>query len=589
MGPRSQLLVAASALLVCTTTLLAPVPGSAWGVARAAPSAAEAAPPDIGRVGREAGGDAVAETEALLSQVRKAVGRDALRERTGTIEALGRTSLGGLDGRYSLQFSGDGRAIQRIDGEIDLVTAHDGRQVWTTDLGGESRVLDDSDREAQLLGLEVFTNDWLASDPMLRVRLDPTLSDAQKAVLRFEPVNGRVVGTIEIDRLTGLPTVWTYAIAVSADHLESAHSSEKPSSTISLSNWIDHEGCRVPGDVVIASDAGAAIRIEIEELKSAPPWSETAFDMPPQPPTDAHFDPAVPAAIEVVRSPTGHLLVHPRVNGQDVGWFIFDTGAGMNVLTTQVAEALAADAGAVIFGEVPATGIGGTTPSKFCRPRSIALGPVTVSDPLAVILDLSFLDQPMGRRIAGLIGHNFLARLATTLDLETPAISLHDPRTLDDDALTWQPLVISKRLPHVRASFGLPAVVAGQPERVHSGLFRLDTGAAQMTVTMHEPAVRVLNLLQGLPSTDGRTGGVGGTVAVKRAELAWFELGGTRHPAVSAEFALEGRGALADPTALGNIGGTLLKPYVLVLDIPNGRIAFVPRTAAGGAFMRLGE
>lgn len=29
--------------------------------------------------------------------------------------------------------------------------------------------------------------------------------------------------------------------------------------------------------------------------------------------------------------------------------------------------------------------------------------------------------------------------------------------------------------------------------------------------------------------------------------------------------------------ALGNIGGRLLKPFVLVMDYPNGRIAFVRR------------
>jgi hypothetical protein len=101
-----------------------------------------------------------------------------------------------------------------------------------------------------------------------------------------------------------------------------------------------------------------------------------------------------------------------------------------------------------------------------------------------------------------------------------------------------------------------------------------------MSVAMHEPAVRELGLLEGRETTDSKSGGVGGFVKVKRGVLAWFELGGVRTEAVRAEFALEAKGALADPYSLGNIGGVLLKPFVLVTDYGGGRIAFVPREGA---------
>ena len=38
----------------------------------------------------------------------------------------------------------------------------------------------------------------------------------------------------------------------------------------------------------------------------------------------------IPAELEVKLTYTGHLLVHPLIDGQDVGWFVFDTGAGGN-------------------------------------------------------------------------------------------------------------------------------------------------------------------------------------------------------------------------------------------------------------------
>jgi len=42
----------------------------------------------------------------------------------------------------------------------------------------------------------------------------------------------------------------------------------------------------------------------------------------------------------VKRAPTGHPLVKPVVNGQDTGWFIFDTGAGIGCVSTPHVESL---------------------------------------------------------------------------------------------------------------------------------------------------------------------------------------------------------------------------------------------------------
>jgi hypothetical protein len=89
--------------------------------------------------------------------------------------------------------------------------------------------------------------------------------------------------------------------------------------------------------------------------------------------------------------------------------------------------------------------------------------------------------------------------------------------------------------------------------------------------------VRELAMLEGRETTDARAGGVGGTVAVKRGELAWFELGGRRTGRVMAEFAMEDKGVFGDAYTAGNIGGVLLRPFVLVMDYPRGRIAFVAK------------
>src|SRR5205823_6585432 len=102
-----------------------------------------------------------------------------------------------------------------------------------------------------------------------------------------------------------------------------------------------------------------------------------ASDTPPcrfeaKPPPGATFDPTQPAALEVKRAKTGHLLVHPRVHGQDIGWFILDSGAGLSVIDKAAADALGMEA----FGHVPAVGVGGTTQARFRKGKEFRLGPL---------------------------------------------------------------------------------------------------------------------------------------------------------------------------------------------------------------------
>ena len=304
------------------------------------------------------------------------------------------------------------------------------------------------------------------------------------------------------------------------------------------------------------------MEVRIESMGPGPVFIRSPFEMIGGAFGDTTFDPGVSPELEVVKAPSGHLLVHPLVNGKDVGWFIFDTGAGSMVLSTPVAEEL----GVTQFGEVPAHGIGGKSTGAFCRPESVTLGQATMTKPLMVTLDLSFLEQHMGRRIAGLVGYNLLARVTARIDMEAPSVSVYDPGAFNDQGLAWQELVVDQRIPMVRARF-----------EGHEGLFRLDTGAAQMAVSMHAPAVREFKLLEGREVTDAKAGGVGGTASVKRGTLAWFELAGNRTENVKADFAVSDVGIFGDPYTAGNIGVVLLRPFVIVTDYGRGRIAFVRR------------
>src|SRR4051812_43048120 len=78
----------------------------------------------------------------------------------------------------------------------------------------------------------------------------------------------------------------------------------------------------------------------------------------------------VPRELKVRRSEkTGFLLVSPLIDGQEVGWFILDTGAGMSCLDAAIVKKLnLPDA-----GETSARGTGGEQATKFRRVKSLAL------------------------------------------------------------------------------------------------------------------------------------------------------------------------------------------------------------------------
>lgn len=279
---------------------------------------------------------------------------------------------------------------------------------------------------------------------------------------------------------------------------------------------------------------------------------------------EARFDQSVPAALEVKRAAGSLLLVRPRVNGHESGWFIFDTGAGVCVISTPHIERL----GLTRAGSIGAVGVGGSEQTPIYRAASVVLGPMTMADHPMIATDLSFLKQHLKEEIVGVIGFGVLSRAVAEMDLEEGTIALHDPASYKLARGRWAELNVANRTATVRARFD-----GGE------GDFGLDTGA-NGNVTFHEPITRELKLLEGRETSPAKLGGVGGFVEARAAKLAWFELGGERVENITANFAIEPKGAFANPAKAGNIGTGLLRPFTLVLDYANERIAFVKRDPA---------
>ncbi|MCC6360191.1 MAG: retropepsin-like domain-containing protein [Phycisphaerales bacterium] len=280
------------------------------------------------------------------------------------------------------------------------------------------------------------------------------------------------------------------------------------------------------------------------------------------------FDETVAAALEVRKAKTGHLLVRPTINGHAAGWFIFDTGAGVCVVSTERVESLELER----TGEIDSVGAGGGQKSAMYRARELRLGPVRLADLPMMGADLSFLEPHLGEKIDGVVGYGLLSRCVAELDVSKPSIALHDPAKFRLERGEWTKLDLRERVPVVEAKF-----------EGHEGKFLLDTGS-HSHLTFNEPAVREWNLLEGRTLTDGKLGGVGGFVAAKNGTIARLEFAGATRTEVPASFAIEARGTHARSDRAGTIGGGLLAGSLLIVDYAGARLAVVePRPEKAAA------
>lgn len=483
----------------------------------------------------------------VLPRVREAVGLDRL-PKDRAVRLSGEATFLGAGARFEAEFDAAGRSIIRFDGPISLTEGFDGEHAWSIDIAGEHRRLELGERESTLFNAAVISGGWFSPDSGVAFTLDESRATADSILLNFNHEAGSARGAVEINRADWRPVKWT---------LETSGSTLTGESR----GTITADGFTFPAAITQVSSHGMENRITVTGARLVP-LNPARFSPSPADAADHSFNPAVPATLEIKRAPTGHLLVRAKLDADHEGWFIFDTGAGINCLE----QSLINDRGYERLGEVPAVGVGGSVSAPFVRARSITVGPLTVERPLCIGLDMKALSGFMGETLSGIIGYGVLARSTVEIDMTAPSVSIHDPARFTLARGEWSPLIVYERHPC------LTGAIEGHP-----GVFKIDTGAAGSTLAVHAPAVERLRLLEGRDTTPGRMGGVGGFVDAPRGTITLLELAGTRHENIEVQFAAKRIGAFADEYTLGNIGGKILAPYTLILDYTNNRAALVER------------
>jgi hypothetical protein len=171
-----------------------------------------------------------------------------------------------------------------------------------------------------------------------------------------------------------------------------------------------------------------------------------------------------------------------------------------------------------------------------------------------------------GIELAGIVGYDLMARAIVEMDTQQNHVAVFDPKSYTLSGGSWSTLHLDGKHPVVEARF----------EGDRKGLFRLDTGANN-TLTFHTAWVDRYDLLKDRQTMNTALGGVGGMMSAKQGRIEWFELAGERFENPSVTFSQAESGPLAEAYTVGNIGQGFLRPFKLVFDYQNRRMAFVKR------------
>jgi len=482
----------------------------------------------------------------VIANVRRAIAPASAKTRWDDTVLTGSAEFRGVSHGYKLQFKSSGQFCQAIDGKLSQTLGFDGKNHWQIDSSGATRRLafEDVDRVDTVLFL--LTDYWL--DPNAPVTCSAPAQSAKDGLYTIH-LAMKVSGldeTVRIDAKTWLPTSAEFEIAGS-------------NTTIALSDWRSAGSIRVPFVTKVTDEGLTDIyRVEMSQDASR---SKQSYSMPVLSPNDIAYDASVPSEVEIKRAQTGHILVHPRVNGKDVGWFILDSGADSMVIDQSVADSLAMPK----IGKESVVGVGGVVLEPFRTASSFSLGPATIQNLYFLEIDLHQLSDMFKIKLAGIVGFDFFRRFIVQLDLKKPSVQVDSAGDYHLPRGDWTKMEFSSGNPAVQATF----------EGDHKGWFRLDTGA-NGTVTFHSPVVAQMHLLDGKQTTAAGMAGVGGTTEARVGKLAWFELGGHRFANISAIFSQAKAGAFADRYLAGNIGQDLMEPFTVVFDFGGSRVAFLP-------------
>lgn len=488
---------------------------------------------------------AASDPAAVLNAYRAASGGNAWNEKA-VIKGEWKLTGQGLTGTgTSITDLRTGNSVERYTlGPARGAEGFDGKDAWEQGPNGEVNLQKGGD------GLQMARNTAYQN---ANLWWRPDFGGAKIKTLADQPCGKSTCAVLEITPEGGLPF---HAWFDQKSHLLDRtvlHVGAR-TTTVSFSDYRVVEGVRIPFKTVIDDGHGA------QYLQTAT-MTSVAF-LPGQPvatwaPPATHIkDVAIAGGATQTTFPfrllNNHIYTDARVNGHGPLLFIVDTG-GENILVPSTAKAL----GIKTEGAMAGTGVGDKAVSVgLAKVKSLKVGDADFKDQVVYVMDFIPNDVE-GVDIKGMLGFTVFKRFVTRIDYGKHEITLIEPDHFDPkDAGTPIPFVFNGDLPEVEGTFdGIP------------GKFDIDTGSrASLTLTgpfAKQHGLRAANP-KGVVAVDGwGVGGSSRSYVMRGGELA---IGPVKIPGLVTALSLQEKGSFASPAYQGNIGGGVLKRFVVTFD-----------------------
>ena len=338
-------------------------------------------------------------------------------------------------------------------------------------------------------------------------------------------------------------------------------------STLTIStlygDYADVDGVQLAHKLVIDDGSGVANRqtMSLTSARFLPVRAPASYAKPGNEVHDYMLAGGIGETTVPFQLINNHIYVEASINGSKPLTFIVDTG-GHDILTPATAKLL----GVPQQGSQTSTGAGDSvTQSGVARVDSIAVGAATLHDQPVTVLKFSNAAEGIDEQ--GMIGYEFFARFITRIDYGAHRISFIDKRRFDPkDAGTPVRFGFFHQFPEVIGSYdGIP------------GRFGIDTGS-RGTLTLTRPFAERNHLREreahGIEALTGW--GVGGPSRGFVFRGKNLKLDGVTVNSPLAEFSTDKGGAGGVDSFPNNIGGGLLKRFVVTLDYDHQLIYLKP-------------
>jgi len=399
---------------------------------------------------------------------------------------------------FTLVFQSNGRFLADHGEGLKRDMGFDGKHAWGRDHSGRPYELFGSERDTELFFNSIIACNWFGELSHWELEeLDSGASDELEVALRAEgrEFEGRVVldaSSLRVKR----------ARVLSGD----------VEASIAFHEWGQSELGAYPERMVFSRKGARIGEVRFAEFGRAPSTGAEDFAPSFQARPDFSFDLKAAPELEVRIGQSGHTFVRALLDGRDLGWFAFDTGASHSVLDTSAAAQL--EMQDVVLSMVR-SGAGGEFGFRIARCESFTVGPVTWRRPLFGVTDLSALSRAFGVELAGVFGSEMLAQAQWEHDRFAAKLTVHPPNA------SWE----GRDVNWIDARYNGGHFMVSAGFEGHEGVFVVDTGGGGRGVRFDSEIVERLALLEGRRTSTVTTRGFGGTAQVRLGKIGSFELG----------------------------------------------------------------